>query len=241
MIGDYDVDRALFYTFGYGGFVRRLYSESSGRNPVHFRRIPVWRVSPVKRHDGETHRLMHRAAHCHNKDGPQMAPDEFAGEDVGKWPQGYLAYEYNRHLASSNSARSGGSNYAAGYLHYIFPPTCWMLDPKEYPHFDLMVDIADHGQCTDRRIVVLKRNLINTTNGSAAFGSESPVVGNLNLATFTNKLLRKRVPGRGTIRSAKGDVGTMHALGMRVDMDGLTVLQYQTKTRVPEKLLRAYV
>ena len=238
---DYDVDGMPFYTFGDGGFVRRLHSKSSGSNPVDNRRISVWRVSPGKLFDCETHRLMHRVAQCHDKDGPRMAPDVFAGEDVGKWPQEYLAHEYNQHLASSNSARSGGRHYAAACLHYSFPRTCWMLDPKEYPRLDLMVDVADHGHCTNRQTVVSIRNLINTTDGSAAFGSESHVVGNLNHVTFTNKLLRKRVLGRGTIRSAKGDVGTMHALGMRVELDGLTVSQYQTNQLVPEKLLRTYV
>ncbi len=37
-------------------------------------------------------------------------------------------------------------------LHFQF--TCWMLDPKEYPRLDLMVDVADHGQCTDCQTVV---------------------------------------------------------------------------------------
>ena len=47
--------------------------------------------------------------------------------------------------------------------------------------------------------------------------------------------------GRGTIRSAKGDVGTMHALGMRVELDGLTVSPYQSNQLVPDKLLRIYM
>ena len=238
---DYNVDGTPFYTFGDDGFVRRLYSESTGSDPVDNRKISVWRVSPGKIFVPETQRLIHRVAQCHDKDGPKMAPDVFAGEDVGKWPQEYLAHEYNQHLASSNSARSGGRHYAAGCLHYTFPPTCWMLDPNEYPRLDLMVDVADHGQCTNRQTVVSIRNLINNTDGSAAFGSESHVVGNLNHVTFTNALLRKRLLGRGTIRSAKGDVGTMHALGMRVELDGLTVSPYQTNQLVPDKLLRTYV
>lgn len=237
---DYRVDGTPFYTFGNGGFVRRLHHESTGSDPADHR-ISVWRISPVGLFDYETDRLMHRVVQCHDKDGPMMAPDVFSGEDVGKWPQEYLAHEYNKHLASSNSARSGGRHYAAGCLHYTFTHTCWMLDPKEYPRLDLMVDVAEHGQCTDRQTVVSIRNLINTTDGSAAFRSESHVVGNLYHITFTNKLLRKRLLGHGTVRPAKGDVGSMHALGMRVELDGLTVSQYQANHLVPEQLLRTFV
>jgi hypothetical protein len=88
----YDVHGTQFYTFGDDGFVCRLYSKSTGCNPVDNRKISVWRVSLGKIFVPETQRLMHRVAQCHDKDRPKMAPDVFAGKDVGKWPQEYLAH-----------------------------------------------------------------------------------------------------------------------------------------------------
>ena len=61
------------------------------------------------------------------------------------------------------------------------------------------------------------------------------------MSHLQTKLLCKRLLGHGTVRSAKGDVGTMHALGMKVDLGGATVLQYQANRHVPEQLLRTYV
>jgi hypothetical protein len=88
--------------------------------------------------------LIHRIPQCHYKDRPKMAFDAISGVDIGKWPQEYLAHEYNKRLASSNSARSGGCHYAPACLHYTFPHACWMLDPNKYPRLDLLVDVADH-------------------------------------------------------------------------------------------------
>jgi hypothetical protein len=45
-----------------------------------------------------------------------------------------------------------------------------MLDPNEYPRLDLLIDVADHGECTNRQTVVSIRNLIDTSDGSAFLG-----------------------------------------------------------------------
>lgn len=91
----------------------------------------------------------------YDEDGSKVAPDVISGADIGKWPQEYLAHQYNKRLASSNSARSGTHHNAPGCLHYTFLHACWMLDPKEYPQLYPMVDVTDHRECTNRQTVVL--------------------------------------------------------------------------------------
>jgi hypothetical protein len=109
-------DGSPFYSFKEGGFVRRFYHESNGSNPDD-NRISVWRALPVKFNESEADCLIHQVAQCHDKDGPKMAPDVISGVDIGKWPQEYLAHEYNKRLASSNSARSGSCHYAPACIH----------------------------------------------------------------------------------------------------------------------------
>ena len=233
-------DTLVSYTFGDGGFVRRFTHESTGGNFAE-NKISAWRVSPIQFCSREENRLMHRVQQCADKDGPMMAPDVIAGQDVGKWPQECLAYEYNKRLASSKSARSGGRHYATGCLHYAVLSTCWLLDPRELPRLDLMVDVSDRGECTNRQTVVSIRNTLDANDGTPAFPSEAHVVDDISNIVSTNGILRTELIGHGSVRSDKGDVGSMHALGMRIELDGRTVSQYRAGERVPEEVLRTFV
>ena len=72
-----------------------------------------------------------------------MPPDFVVGHDLGAWANADRgAQEYNRRLVNSNSTRVGGRHYAPGCLHLNIPDTCWMIDPKERPFDDTIIDIA---------------------------------------------------------------------------------------------------
>ncbi len=47
---------------------------------------------------------------------PLMPPDVVDSHDISCWPAADRAFEYNRRLASSNSAQTGVRYYAAGCL-----------------------------------------------------------------------------------------------------------------------------
>lgn len=55
---DYCLNGSQFYSFGEGGFVRRLYNKSNGSIPDH-NRISVWRVLPVEVNEVEADCLIH--------------------------------------------------------------------------------------------------------------------------------------------------------------------------------------
>ena len=55
-----------------------------------------------------------------------------------------------------------------------------------------------------------------------------------------NSLLRRQVPV-GTVRQNKGDVGTIHAIGMRVLLDGLGEVGYKANYKVPPTVLKSFI
>jgi hypothetical protein len=242
---------SVSYNFGNDGYVKRFHRQYSSDVILEHNQISAWRISTQRRKEGRSNRLMCRAIQCHDKDGPMMAPDVFSGEDAIGWPHEYLALEYNRRLALAKSAKKHGRHYANGCHHYRLPDTCWMIDPAVSHCVDIMVDVATVGQCANRQSVVMIRNvlLMDTEDDDADQQLEVHLIPDddererleaLSHITAHNTLLQKRVES-GSARAKSGDVGTMHAIGTRVNFDNVTTLPYQTNSQVTDRVLRNMV
>jgi hypothetical protein len=95
-------------------------------------------------------RVVH-AAQCSDTDGPRMPPDFVAGQSISTWPSAYLGREYNKRLDRSNSTRIGGRYYAQGCLHQRIPENCLVIDVKDDPNVDIVVDVAPIGSCKKKK------------------------------------------------------------------------------------------
>ena len=78
------------------------------------------------------------------------AADVVDSHDISCLPAADLAFEYNRRLASSNSARTGGRHYAAGCLYSRLPDDCLVIDNEVggMPNVDIIIDVSPIGGCT---------------------------------------------------------------------------------------------
>jgi hypothetical protein len=152
-------DGSVSYTFGEGGYVKRMHRQHTSELIRENCSISAWRISTRRTLDFGQNRIMYRARKCSDSEGPMLAPDFFRGEDAGSWEHADLAAEYNRRLARANSARKyGRQHYAPGCHHYRVPDTCWTIDPDVTHNVDIMVDVADNGQFRNRQSVVMIRN-----------------------------------------------------------------------------------
>ena len=226
--------------FGRDGYVKRFSAVTIGARPGS-QTVSAWRVS-YNIAPPTLSRVVFTSTQCADHDGPRMPPDLVVGHDIGSWPVADRAQEYNRRLANSNSARVGGRHYAQGCLHQNIPETCWKVDPMEYPFLDIVVDIAPTDFCpAGRKSVVMVRSILDNSGESRYChldGQNLPHC--LDVIGEHNSLLRRQAPV-GTVRQNKGDVGTMHAIGTRVLLDGRTTVGYAANTKVPEPVLKSLV
>ena len=97
---------------------------------------------------GQPQCSIYRAVQCADHDGPGMHPDMVDFHDVSCWPAVDRAWEYNRRLASSNSAQIGGRHYAAGCLYSSrLPSDCLVIDHEvgDTPHANWWVHASQIG------------------------------------------------------------------------------------------------
>ena len=87
-----------------------------------------------------------------------MAPDVIDGVRR-TWKEEYLALEYNRRLATANSAKKDGRHYAQGCHHSRLPGKCWIIDPGLEHFVDIMVDLPRLGRHKNKQSVVMVRNV----------------------------------------------------------------------------------
>ena len=216
------------FTFGRDVYVKRFVRESTGGLPCSHH-VSAWRVTSTNLRVVRD-RLVLRASQCADSDGPRLPPDFFGGRHFGAWPAADRGQEYNKQLGRSASARVGRRHYATGCLHLQIPEDCLVVDGNESPHVDIVVDVAPIGSCTARKSVVMVRNL----------GDKPTLVHDLRVITLHNSLVRRAAPVR-TARSHKGDVGTMHPIGTRVLLDGVTISEYAANSKVPARMLQTFV
>jgi hypothetical protein len=227
------------YTFGDGGYVKRFHSggvyHPSGHSHDEVDGISAWRVLLDRTNDPGQNRVSFRVVQSLDCDGPVMAPDVYAGQYTVAWPHADLAEEYNGRLARANSARKDGRHYAPGCHHSRLPDTCWIIDPTLDPFIDIIVDLPQVGQCKHRQSIIMVRNVF-FVDGSG----DDDLAGAISCITECNKSLRSG-SSHGRVRAKSGDVGTMHAIGTHVELDGVTTVPYKANEIVGEDLLRSTV
>ncbi|KAI2505723.1 hypothetical protein MHU86_8685 [Fragilaria crotonensis] len=220
--------------FGEDGYVKRFASVTSAG-------VSAWRVLYYP----AAPRLLREvfvSTQCADHDGPRMPPDIIAGHDVGAWPVADRAQEYNRRLVNSNSARVGGRHYAPGCLHLKIPDTCWTIDPLEHPFVDIIVDIAPSGSgAVGRKSIIMVRSILDGSHESRyCHMGRHDLLASIEVISEHNSRLRREA-AVGTARQNTGDVGTMHAIGTRVLLDGMTTVGFAANDKVPQPLLRSFV
>ncbi|KAI2495151.1 hypothetical protein MHU86_19382 [Fragilaria crotonensis] len=207
------------YTFGSDSFVRRFYSESRGNpepyGPSHLaqfrylsenRRVSAWRISTGYRHCSLQNRVVYRAVQCHDAELPMLPPDFIAGVDLRNVPPDYRAYEFRNQLKTSSSAKFDCRHYVDGSHHYHIPDSCWVIDPDETHFVDIHVGVVG---IPDRESVVLVRNVTKID----AHDDHLEL-----LERLTSRCREIRVSGaKGTARAKSADVGSMFALGTRIE------------------------
>jgi len=207
------------YTFGSDSFVRRFYSESRGDpepyGPSHLaqfrylsenRRVSAWRISTGYRHCSLQNRVVYRAVQCHDAELPELPPDFIAGVDLRNVPPDYRAYEFRNQLKTSSSAKFDCRHYVDGSHHYDIPDSCWVIDPDETHFVDIHVGVVG---IPDRESVVLVRNVTKID----AHDDHLEL-----LERLTSRCREIRVSGaKGTARAKSADVGSMFALGTRIE------------------------
>ena len=103
-----------------------------------------------------------------------MAPDVINGV-YRTWKEEYLVLEYNRRLATANSARKDGRHYAQGCHHSRLPDKCWIVDPT-LEHFVNMImkkKLPRLGWQKNKQSVIMVRNVnfLTADDGKDLFGS----------------------------------------------------------------------
>ena len=241
--GKFDVS----YAFGEDSFVKRFFTETKGepvlrneerpadgwRHLDEHHRISAWRISTGRKHPSQQNRVIYRAIQCHDSDGPMLPPDILQGEDRGTVPPDYLAAEYQRLLASANSAKKDGRHYANECRHYRLPESCWIIDPMDTHFVDIMVDTDNAGGTKNRQSVVMVQNVtkIDMDGGYTGF---------LDHITAHNARLW-RAEAKGYARPKGDDVGTMYAIGTGIPLDRVGTVPYAANRKVPVDVLRKMV
>jgi hypothetical protein len=96
--------------------------------------------------------------------------------DFAAWPNADRGQAFNERLASALSARPGGRHYAKGCLHLQIPGDCLVIDGISAPHDDIVVDIAPIGTYTNRKSVVMVRNLLSPELEQMYWGGQTRVM-----------------------------------------------------------------
>jgi hypothetical protein len=226
----YNPDGTPYYTFGDDSYVKGLFQDDG-------KLISVWKLGFLGLQPDDR-RLIYRAGHCLDSNGPKMPPDVFSGEDAGTWPIEELKLLYNHKLAFSNSAREGGRHYATGCHHFNLPSTCWVLDPTIDPIIDVMIDVESSGNCLNMQTVLQVRHAVKL--GKTQSSGCQKVQGWLQSITTCNSAIHEALSSP-SVRNNTGDVGSMHALGTRVQNGDLVAVPFVTNDCVPHQTLRDMV
>ncbi|KAI2495676.1 hypothetical protein MHU86_18860 [Fragilaria crotonensis] len=137
---------------------------------------------------------------------PGLPPDFIAGVDLRNVPPDYRAYEFRNQLKTSSSAKFDCRHYVDGSHHYDIPDSCWVIDADETHFVDVHVGVVG---IPDRESVVMVRNVTKID----AHDDHLEL-----LERLTSRCRELRVSGaRGTARAKSADVGSMFALGTRVE------------------------
>lgn len=224
------------YTFGSDSFVRRFYSDLYLGDNFH-RSVSAWRISTGHTLSSQQNRVVYRAIQCRDSELPPLPPDFIAGVDLRTVPPDYRAHEFLNKLKTSNSAKFDCRHYVDGSHHYNLPESCWIIDPDDTHFIDVHVVVDG---TPNRESVVMIRNVTK-------IGARDDCLGLLK--RLTSRCREIRVSGaKGTARAKSSDVGSMFALGTRIEKKesgaGLAVhtkIPYAANGCVAEGVLRSLV
>jgi hypothetical protein len=186
---------------------------------------------------------VYRVHHCHDADGPMMAPDFIGGEDKRTVPSDYRAAAYQQLLLYANSAKKDGRHYVDGCWHYELPESCWIINPMETHFVDVIMDI-DMGDVVggtrNRESVVMIRNVTKVD----AHDDHLKLLEQVTLGCAQLRVSE----AKGTARAKSADVGTMFAIGTRIpyekkdpEMKVPSTAPYASNGCVSEGILRKLV
>jgi hypothetical protein len=191
------------YAFGGDSFVRRFYSDRGLRDN---RRVSAWRISTGYLPSSLQNRVVYRAGHNSDAELPALPPDFIAGIDLRTVPADYRAHEFRNKLRNSSSAKFDCRHYVDGSHHYNLQESCWIIDPEETHFVDVHVLIDG---IPNRESVVAIRNVTKIS----ACDDHLEL-----LERLTLRCRQIRVSGaKGTARAKSSDVGSMFALGTRIE------------------------
>ena len=151
-------------------------------------------------------RVVYRAVQCSDVELPALPPDFIAGVDLRTVPSDYRAHEFRNKLKKSSSAKFDCRHYVDDSHHYNLPESCWIIDPDETHFVDVYVDVDG---IPNRESVVAIRNVtkIDACDDHLEL-----------LKRLTSRCREIRVSGaKGTARAKSSDVGSMFALGTRIE------------------------
>ena len=142
-----------------------------------------------------------------------MLPPDFIGvDDLRKIPVDYRAAQYQQYLLGANSAKKDGRHYVDGAHHYVFPESCWIIDPNKNHFVDIHVGIDNSkvvGGLQNRESVVMIRNV---TKIDAPHDDHMELLERLMLQCMELPMSE----AEGNARGKTVDRGTMFALGTKI-------------------------
>lgn len=224
------------YIFGSDSYVRRFYSDHYlGDNG--YRSVSAWRISTGQTLRSQQNRVVYRAVQCRDSELPFLPPDFIAGVDLRTVPPDYRAHEFLNKLRASNSAKFDCRHYVDGSHHYDLPESCWIIDPDSSHFVDIHVVVDG---IPNRESVIAIRNVAKIEARDDCLGL---------LKRLTSRCWEIRVSGaKGTARAKSSDVGSMFALGTRIEKKespaGLAVhskIPYAANGCVADGVLRGLV
>jgi hypothetical protein len=227
--------------FAKGGYVTRLWGgdpdcmwkwKINRRSPKLV--IPDTLTSSGLHWDGSWTKSVYQLQQCADEDSPRLPPDFFDKQDhYGKWSTEELRAEYLEQYLQSKSARRNCRHYVPGYLHHhINRDQVWVIDPENEGDVDLNVSVHVRHYKGSGKVALFRDSVVQVRYLPLLGGHAVDLVGRVR--DHAASILRTR--GVSGVRGNRGDQGTMHPVGSRIDMNG-TRKQYKASSAVSERAL----
>ena len=163
--------------------------------------------------------------------GPRLPPDFMAdgtnpGNSLNRRAE--ERSKYRGKLRSSASMKKGCRQYVLGALHKTIPEDCLVIEATSSMAYDLQIGIQVHAvekvsTHTKRRAIgILRQSVVKVRFPLAT----AETLSSLDCLVSNGMALLARSTSRGTVRSGKGDLGNMFALGSHADQRCTSMIPY---------------
>lgn len=162
--------------------------------------------------------------------GPRLPPD-FMRDGTNAAHSGNRPEErskYRGKLQSSASMKKGCRQYVLGALHKTIPDDCLIIEATSSMAYDLQIGVQVHAvekvstRTKRRAIGILRQSVVKIRYPSAT----AETLSSLDCLVSNGMALIARSTSRGTVRSGKGDLGNMFALGSHADQRCTSMIPY---------------